>query len=156
VHEYIVSNGHRERIVRHDLSTDNMTDTCLKFEFMGTQCCHVVKALDFMNNNRLSEKYFLQRWQKNAKMRKTISLLGSEIESEVHIARRYSLLMRTLNGIFSTTSQSEKTYKYALGMAREVLSKVEELAYQESGHSQMNDNQLPRNEASNITSETSK
>jgi zinc finger SWIM domain-containing protein 3 len=49
VHEYIVSNGHRERIVRHDLSTDNMTCTCLKFEFMGIQCCHVVKAHDFMN-----------------------------------------------------------------------------------------------------------
>jgi hypothetical protein len=64
-------------------------------------------------------------------MRKIISLLGSEIESEVHIVRRYSLLMRTFNDIFSTASQSEKAYKYVLEMEREVMSKVEELAYQD-------------------------
>jgi zinc finger SWIM domain-containing protein 3 len=72
VHEYIVTNRSREHIVRQDLSSDNFTCTCLKFEFMGIQCCHVIKVMDFINIKKLSKKYFLKRWQKNAKYKRKI------------------------------------------------------------------------------------
>lgn len=148
-----MTNRHRERIVRHDLSTDDMTCTYRKFEFMGIQCCHVLKALDFMNIKRLPEKYYLKRWQKNAKTGKNIALLDTEIRSEVHMAKRYSVLMRTFTSIFSTSSQSDKAYRYVLGIAKGVMSKVEELASQDSGGTQIDDSQLPTNDTSKVTSE---
>jgi zinc finger SWIM domain-containing protein 3 len=64
VHEYIVTNGRREWTVRHDLHENNITCTCLKFEFMEIQCCHVIKALDFMNIKQLPEKVFFEMIEK--------------------------------------------------------------------------------------------
>lgn len=147
-----MTNKHRERIVRHDLLTDDMTCTCRKFEFMGIQCCHVLKALDFMSIKRLPEKYFLKRWQKNAKTGKNIALPDTETRSEVHMAKCYTVLMRTFTGIFSTSSQSDKAYRYVLGIAKGVMSKVE-LASQDSVSTQIDGSQLPTNDTSKVTLE---
>ncbi|KAF3328184.1 hypothetical protein FCM35_KLT06790 [Carex littledalei] len=74
-------------------------------------------------------------------------------EYKVHVARRYSVLMRTFNEIFSIASHNEKAYRYVLGMAREVMSKVEELVSEEIQSDQIDGNQLPRNDASKVALE---
>ncbi|XP_078167981.1 protein FAR1-RELATED SEQUENCE 5-like isoform X2 [Carex rostrata] len=150
VHEYKVTNGRRERIVRHNILSDNMTCTCLKFEFMGVQCCHVIKTLDFMNIKRLPEKYFLERWHKNVKINRRLSLPNPEVEAEVHITKRFSYLTRAFNAIFSSASHDEEAYRYVLGLAREAIPKVEEIISKASRSGQIDGNQLPRNEAPKV------
>jgi hypothetical protein len=70
--------------------------------------------MDFMNIKKLPKKHFLKRWQKNAKSERKISIPDIEIRPEIHMENRYSLLMRTFNGVFSTTAQSKNTCKYAI------------------------------------------
>ncbi|XP_008782870.1 protein FAR1-RELATED SEQUENCE 5-like isoform X2 [Phoenix dactylifera] len=57
----------KEHFVRFDSSDCSAICTCKKFEFMGIQCCHVLKVLDFRNIKELPQKYYLKRWRKDAK-----------------------------------------------------------------------------------------
>jgi zinc finger SWIM domain-containing protein 3 len=152
VHEYIVTNGGRERIVRHDLLGNNITCTCLKFEFMGIQCCHVIKVLDFMNIKQLPERYFLRRWRKDAKKGKKVFIPEIEIESEseVNLAQIYSSMMQTFGTICFIASQSEKACKYLLQVTQEVMRNVEEIISKENRGYQKDYNQAPRNVTPNF------
>ncbi|PKU74683.1 protein FAR1-RELATED SEQUENCE 5 isoform X1 [Dendrobium catenatum] len=60
----------KEHYVRFDSSDCSVACNCKKFEFMGIQCCHALKVLDFRNIKELPLKYFLKRWTKEAKMGK--------------------------------------------------------------------------------------
>ncbi|XP_020574295.1 protein FAR1-RELATED SEQUENCE 5-like isoform X1 [Phalaenopsis equestris] len=61
----------KEHFVRFDSSDCSVACNCRKFEFMGIQCCHALKVLDFRNIKQLPLKYFLKRWTKDAKVGKT-------------------------------------------------------------------------------------
>ncbi|KAJ3672365.1 hypothetical protein LUZ60_007086 [Juncus effusus] len=71
MHKYSVisgGSGKKKRCtVWYDSMEDSITCSCLKFEFVGVQCCHVTKVLDTMNIKLLPEKYYLKRWRKDAK-----------------------------------------------------------------------------------------
>ncbi|XP_042412011.1 protein FAR1-RELATED SEQUENCE 5-like isoform X2 [Zingiber officinale] len=57
----------KEHYVSFDPSDCSAFCSCKRFEFMGIQCCHVLKVLDFRNIKELPLKYFLKRWKKDAK-----------------------------------------------------------------------------------------
>ncbi|KAG0478127.1 hypothetical protein HPP92_012846 [Vanilla planifolia] len=60
----------KEHFVRFDSSDCSVACSCKKFEFMGIQCCHALKVLDFRNIKELPLKYYLKRWTKEAKIGK--------------------------------------------------------------------------------------
>ena len=131
LHTYIVTSGDnekkkRERTVRCDLSNDSITCSCLKFEFVGVQCCHVIKVLDFMNIKQLPEKYYLKRWRKDAKAGKEIPVERlNELNPKLDMANQYSSLIRTYNSLLSRASQSHRAYKYAIEFAKEFMFNIE-------------------------------
>ncbi|KAJ4791674.1 Protein FAR1-RELATED SEQUENCE 5 [Rhynchospora pubera] len=69
ISEYRVAVAERpkEHFVRYNASDCSALCSCRKYEFMGIQCCHVLKVLDFKNIKELPQKYFLKRWSKDAK-----------------------------------------------------------------------------------------
>ncbi|ONK55383.1 uncharacterized protein A4U43_UnF4060 [Asparagus officinalis] len=58
----------KEHFVRFDSTDCSAICSCKKFEFVGIQCCHVLKVLDFRNIKELPIRYFLKRWTKEAKV----------------------------------------------------------------------------------------
>ncbi|KAJ4783065.1 Protein FAR1-RELATED SEQUENCE 5 [Rhynchospora pubera] len=56
-----------EHFVRFNSSDMSVACSCKKFEFMGVQCCHVLKVLDFRNIKELPKRYYLKRWRKDVK-----------------------------------------------------------------------------------------
>ncbi|KAH7683678.1 zinc finger SWIM domain-containing protein 3 [Dioscorea alata] len=66
-YKVIVTEKSKEHFVSFDSSDCSVICTCKKFEFMGIQCCHVLKVLDFRNIKELPLRYFLKRWCKDAK-----------------------------------------------------------------------------------------
>ncbi|RRT68862.1 hypothetical protein BHE74_00019653 [Ensete ventricosum] len=69
IYEYrvAVTDKPKEHYVRFDSRDCSAYCSCKKFEFVGIQCCHVLKVLDFRNIKELPLKYFLKRWKKDAK-----------------------------------------------------------------------------------------
>ncbi|XP_020250033.1 protein FAR1-RELATED SEQUENCE 5-like [Asparagus officinalis] len=70
ISEYRVSvtENPKEHFVRFDSTDCSAICSCKKFEFVGIQCCHVLKVLDFRNIKELPIRYFLKRWTKEAKV----------------------------------------------------------------------------------------
>lgn len=66
-YKVVVTEKPKEHYVRFDSSDCSVACNCKKFEFMGIQCCHALKVLDFRNIKELPLKYFLKRWTKDAK-----------------------------------------------------------------------------------------
>ncbi|XP_078158902.1 protein FAR1-RELATED SEQUENCE 5-like [Carex rostrata] len=133
---YIVTSGDNEKkrecTVRCDLSNDNITCSCLKFEFVGVQCCHVIKVLDTMNIKQLPEKYYLKRWRKDAKTGRAVPVeKENEFNPKVDMANWFSSLIRTYTSLLSRASQRHGAYKYALQLAKEFMLNVEEILLEE-------------------------
>jgi len=63
-----VTENPKEHFVRFDSTDCSAICGYKKFEFMGIQCCHVLKVLDFRNIKELPIRYFLKRWTKEAKV----------------------------------------------------------------------------------------
>ncbi|KAJ3669795.1 hypothetical protein LUZ60_010119 [Juncus effusus] len=70
VWEYKIVEGakRKEYFASVDESDWSVCCSCGKFEFVGVQCGHVLKVLDVRNVKELSEKYFLKRWLRDAKL----------------------------------------------------------------------------------------
>lgn len=57
----------KEHFVRFDSTDNSAMCSCKKFEYVGIQCCHVLKVLDFRNIKQVPQRYILKRWRKDAK-----------------------------------------------------------------------------------------
>ncbi|XP_072978354.1 protein FAR1-RELATED SEQUENCE 5-like isoform X2 [Typha angustifolia] len=66
-YKVVVTEKPKEHYVRFESTDCSVVCSCKKFEFMGIQCCHALKVLDFRNIKELPQKYFLKRWRKDAK-----------------------------------------------------------------------------------------
>jgi zinc finger SWIM domain-containing protein 3 len=132
VHSYIIFDGRWQRTIQYNISNDHWSCSCLKFEFMGIQCCHIIKALDFIDVKVLPEKFFLKRWQINAKSGRMIDTKNIEPTCEAYMANRYCSLVRAFAGVISVASQSELAFNHLLNQTQELMAKMEELVLQDN------------------------
>ncbi|XP_061358804.1 protein FAR1-RELATED SEQUENCE 5-like [Gastrolobium bilobum] len=58
----------REYSVTFDSSNGTISCCCMKFEYMGVICSHVLKVLDYRNIRILPSLYILKRWTKDARV----------------------------------------------------------------------------------------
>jgi SWIM zinc finger len=54
-------------MVTYNQSEKNLSCNCLRFEYTGIQCCHVLRVLISAGELMLPEGYYLKRWCRNAK-----------------------------------------------------------------------------------------
>ncbi|XP_072977790.1 protein FAR1-RELATED SEQUENCE 5-like [Typha angustifolia] len=77
-YKIIVGGKPKDYFVRLDSSDCSVACSCKKFEFIGVQCGHVLKVLDVRNIKELPERYFLERWRRDAKSGKQKDPRGVE------------------------------------------------------------------------------
>lgn len=58
----------REYAVTFDSSSETISCSCMKFEYVGILCCHALKVLDYSNIRIVPSKYILKRWTKDARV----------------------------------------------------------------------------------------
>jgi zinc finger SWIM domain-containing protein 3 len=140
---YTVIGGYKDKkkecVVQYDSSTDHINCSCKSFEFIGIQCCHVLKVLDTINAKELPEKYYLKRWRMDPKDEIDItSHETSQVDVEASIANHYGSLMHIYNYIIFTASQSRRGYEYAKELEREFRCKVEIFLREENNEPALN------------------
>ena len=53
--------------VQYDSAKGTAVCSCKKFEFVGIFCSHILKVISSKNITKISSKYILKRWTKDAK-----------------------------------------------------------------------------------------
>lgn len=100
--------------------------SCKKFEFVGIQCRHVMKALDVTNIKELPPKYFLKRWRKDAKIVSLRDMRGLATYNELKSAKvkRFRSLCHILGVVASKAAETIEGYKFIENQSDQLLVNV--------------------------------
>lgn len=131
VSEYAVSvkDRSKQHFVRYDLSDGTIKCSCKKFEFIGIQCFHVLKVLDFRHVKELPQLYVLKRWRKDAKSGSSRENYGFTYDGDpsLSLSNRFSSLCRMLYRIAEKAAENMDTFTLMIGQSDQLLEQVEKI-----------------------------
>ncbi|XP_072969484.1 protein FAR1-RELATED SEQUENCE 7-like isoform X1 [Typha angustifolia] len=127
--EYVVTakDKPKEHLVRFDVSNGTVICSCRKFEYVGIQCCHVLKVFDLRNIKELPQQYILKRWRKDAKCIRENNGFALDADSRSSIPKRYSSLCRTFYKIAAKAAENVETFTLMVGQSDQLLEQVEHI-----------------------------
>lgn len=127
-YEYkVMSEGSlKVHLVRLNPLDGTLVCSCKKFEFVGIQCRHVLKALDVTNIKELPLRYFLKRWRKDAKIISLRDMHGLATDNELKSTRvkRFSSLCHILSIIASKAAETVEGCKFIESQSDQLLVSV--------------------------------
>ncbi|PKU65844.1 protein FAR1-RELATED SEQUENCE 7 isoform X2 [Dendrobium catenatum] len=131
VSEYEVAVKDKSKLyfVRFDISDGSVFCSCKKFEFVGIQCCHVLRVLDCRNVKELAPQYFLKRWSKDVKSGLIRDNEGFTLQDDPKssLQKRYSSLCRILYRIAARAAQNVHAYAFMENQSNQILEQVEQI-----------------------------
>ncbi|KAG6524968.1 hypothetical protein ZIOFF_014913 [Zingiber officinale] len=113
-------------LVRFNPLDSTLSCSCKKFEFVGIQCRHVMKALDVTNIKELPPKYFLKRWRKDAKVVSLRDLRGLATYNELKSAKvkRFRSLCHIFGVVATKASETIEGYRFIENQSDQLLANV--------------------------------
>ncbi|WOL07647.1 protein FAR1-RELATED SEQUENCE 12-like [Canna indica] len=104
----------KECLVKFDSLDGSLTCSCKKFEFLGIQCCHVLKVLDTRNIKELPPQYILKRWRKDAKNRGLSENMAFSFDGDPQstVTKRYTFLCRIFGMAAARAAKSLDSYAF--------------------------------------------
>ncbi|KAJ0975827.1 hypothetical protein J5N97_017792 [Dioscorea zingiberensis] len=126
-YEVTVREKTKGHIVRFDSSNGSITCSCNKFEYVGIQCCHVLKVFDLRNIKELPPQFILKRWRKDAKVENVRENheFGLDGDLSTSVSQRYSSLCRILYKIAARASENSEAFALMISQSDQVLEQVE-------------------------------
>ncbi|KAG6533197.1 hypothetical protein ZIOFF_007063 [Zingiber officinale] len=116
VSEYkvMVEEKSKEHKVRFDSLDGSVNCSCKKFEFLGIQCCHVLKVLDTRNIKELPPQYVLKRWRKDAKARCFSEEFPFSFDGDPQslLGKHYSSLCRIFSILAAVAAKSSDSFLF--------------------------------------------
>lgn len=127
--QYEVTNKEKSKshFVRFDSSDGMVICTCKKFDFVGIQCCHVLKVLDFRNIKELPPHCVLKRWTKDARLRSLSENFAPDADPTSSVSRRYNSLCRKLYKIAERAADNIDAFALMVGQSDQLLEQVERI-----------------------------
>ncbi|CAL9779964.1 unnamed protein product [Musa acuminata subsp. burmannicoides] len=129
--EYQVTVKEKSKVhyVRFDSSNGSVICSCSKFEFVGIQCCHVLKVLDFRNIKELPPQFILKRWRKDAKAGSLSESHGVTLDSDPKssVSKRYGSLCRVLFKLAARAAENEEAFRLMVNHSDQLLEQVEQI-----------------------------
>ncbi|RWV90687.1 hypothetical protein BHE74_00019147 [Ensete ventricosum] len=129
--EYQVTVKEKSKVhyVRFDSSDGSVICSCSKFEFVGIQCCHVLKVLDFRNIKELPPQFILKRWRKDAKAGNLSENHGVTLDSDPKssVSKRYGSLCRVLFKLAARAAENEEAFRLMVNHSDQLLEQVEQI-----------------------------
>jgi hypothetical protein len=101
----------RVHVVKVELTSEEYSCICCKFEKDGLLCSHILKVMLHQNIDKIPEKYIIDRWRKKDK--KTVPNLQADKVTD-NDTLRYNVLTRRLVHTASKGSKSKRKYEYLL------------------------------------------
>ncbi|KAG6505820.1 hypothetical protein ZIOFF_038186 [Zingiber officinale] len=123
----IVDEKPKEHLVKFDSVDGSATCSCKKFEFLGIQCCHVLKVLDTRNIKEIPSQYILKRWRKDAKnseLSQNLALSFGDPQSSV--TNRCNILCRIFGLAAAHAAKSLDSYAFLEGQAELLNNQIEQ------------------------------
>ncbi|XP_020598484.1 protein FAR-RED IMPAIRED RESPONSE 1-like isoform X2 [Phalaenopsis equestris] len=128
-YEVAVKDKPKPYFVRFDTSDGSVFCSCRKFEFVGIQCCHVLRVLDCRNVKELAPQYFLKRWSKDVKsgLIREDEWLSLQDDPNSSLQKRYSSLCRILYKIAARAVENVQAYAFMENQFDQILEQVEQI-----------------------------
>lgn len=128
-YEVTVKEKNKSHFVRFDSSDGTVLCTCKKFDFIGIQCCHVLKVLDFRNIKELPPQYILKRWRKDAKAGSLRENHGFALDADPSssVSKRYNALCRILYKIAERAADNIDSFTLMVNQSDQLLEQVERI-----------------------------
>jgi hypothetical protein len=101
----------RVYVVKVELTNEEYSCICCKFEKDGLLCSHILKVMLHQNIDKIPEKYIIDRWRKKDK--KTVPNIQADKVAD-NDTLRYNVLTRRLVHTASKGSKSKRKYEYLL------------------------------------------
>lgn len=98
---------HYSYVVSFDAMQEIVSCNCMKFEFSGLLCSHILKVFYFRVITEVPSKYILKRWTKNAKRGISVNLDG---DPKSTMGRSYRDLCRLSTRLITRAAESEDGY----------------------------------------------
>ncbi|XP_028557014.1 protein FAR1-RELATED SEQUENCE 5 [Dendrobium catenatum] len=119
----------RAHFVRFDSLDGTVICSCKKFFFVGIQCCHVLKVLDFRDIKELPQQFILKRWRKDAKSGSLRDNQGLVLEEDPNstMTKRYNSLCRILYRIAERAAENMDTFTVMAGQSDQLIEQVERI-----------------------------
>ncbi|WOK99767.1 protein FAR1-RELATED SEQUENCE 5-like [Canna indica] len=113
-YKVMVEEKPKDHRVRFDSLDGSVTCTCKKFEFLGIQCCHVLKVLDTRNIKEVPPQYILKRWRKDAKSRGFSGEFAFSFDDDPQslLAKHYSSLCRIFSIAAALAAKTSDSYGF--------------------------------------------
>ncbi|XP_010930749.1 protein FAR1-RELATED SEQUENCE 5 isoform X1 [Elaeis guineensis] len=131
IYEYKVISEENPKVhlVRFDSLNGTLVCSCKKFEFVGIQCRHVLKALDIINIKELPPQYYLKRWKKDAKVGSLRDNLGlaTDIDPSSSKAMRLSSLCRIISIVAARAAETVEGYTFVQNQSDQLFDHVCEI-----------------------------
>ncbi|KAF8413901.1 hypothetical protein HHK36_001897 [Tetracentron sinense] len=143
--------GDEECLVTLDVSNNEVLCSCKKFEFVGIQCKHVMKVLNYNNIHAFPSKYILKRWTKDARVGAVKNIVGNSVQGKPNTSMRlrYGNICRMAVNLATRGAVSEEAHLVAINGLEKALEDVEAILKktQTASHNnsirKMNDGQSP-------------
>ncbi|XP_072971017.1 protein FAR1-RELATED SEQUENCE 5-like [Typha angustifolia] len=114
-----------EHLVRFNPLDGTLACSCKKFEFVGIQCRHVLKALDIINIKELPLRYFLKRWRKDAKTGLVREICGlSGTDPKFSKAKRFSSLCHLFGLVAARAAETIEGHAFLENQSQKLLDHV--------------------------------
>ncbi|XP_074568675.1 protein FAR1-RELATED SEQUENCE 5-like isoform X2 [Curcuma longa] len=113
-YKVMVEEKSKEHKVRFDSLDGSVNCSCKKFEFLGIQCCHVLKVLDTRNIKELPPQYVLKRWRKDAKARCLSEEFPFSFDGDPQslLGKHYSSLCRIFSILAAVAAKSSDSFLF--------------------------------------------
>lgn len=127
--EVTIKGKSRSHFVRFDSSDGTVICTCKKFDFVGIQCCHVLKVLDFRNIKELPPQCILRRWRKDAKVGslRENHVFALDTDPSPSVSKRYNALCRVLYKIAERAADNNDAFTLMVSQSDQLLEQVERI-----------------------------
>ncbi|CAL9165329.1 protein FAR1-RELATED SEQUENCE 5-like [Musa acuminata AAA Group] len=133
-YKVMVEEKPKDHVVKCDSLDSSMSCSCKKFEFLGIQCCHVLKVLDTQNIKELPPQYILKRWRKDAKTRNLNEDFAFPFDGDLQLslADRYSYLCRIFSIAAAHAAKTIESYTFLESHSEALSNQLEQVLHTSS------------------------
>ncbi|RRT85662.1 hypothetical protein BHE74_00009371 [Ensete ventricosum] len=133
-YKVMVEEKPKVHVVKCDTLDSSMSCSCKKFEFLGIQCCHVLKVLDTQNIKELPPQYILKRWRKDAKTRNLNEDFAFPFDGDpqLSLANRHSYLCRIFSIAAAHAAKTIDSYTFLESHSEALSNQLEQVLHTSS------------------------
>lgn len=131
VTNFQICSSSKTRILTHNKQMDYISCSCMKFEFEGIPCRHMLAFFRINQVFQLPDKYILKRWTRDAKVGELYAITEENVSSDPKIClmSRHSRLSYKASVVIDDASLTDDGTKFLDEQLDNILIKIKEMNF---------------------------